>query len=91
MFIADDEKSDRKRALKKIIDSMMDGTASKLSELKKPAKAEIEIDAIPLEDEEGMEGEGEEMDMDMDSMDESAPSEEDKRKIAELYHRYCRD
>ncbi len=78
MQFDDSEKPGRKAALEKLVAMMGESTSKKLSGLKKPAMA------APVE---GEEDELEEMPEEMPADDE--PSDEDKAKIAELYHRFC--
>ncbi len=78
MHFGDEEKPGRKAALQKLIGMMGDKTTDKLASRKKPAMAiEVEDDPElePGEPDEPMDGE---------------PSEEDKMKIAELYHKFCK-
>ncbi len=78
MHFGDEEKPGRKAALQKLMDMMGGKTGEKLAGLKKPAMA------IEVEPEEG------DMEQPEADGDEGEPSEEDKMKIAELYHKYCR-
>lgn len=90
MFIEDDEKDSRKAALQKLMDLMGSETGKRLSGLKaKPVAASMTIEKMPgdMEDEPGdMEGD----EMGEDEPDGDEPSEDDKAKIAELYHKYCK-
>ncbi len=81
MHFGDEEKPGRKAALQKLVEMMGTHTTSKLASAKKPAMA-IEVEGSP--DEEEGESANEE------AMEGGEPSEEDKAKIAELYHRYCK-
>ncbi len=80
MHFGDEEKPGRKAALQKLMDLMGDKTSGKLAGLKKPAMA-IEVEGSS--DEEA----GETPDVEAA---EGEPSDEDKMKIAELYHKYCK-
>ncbi len=80
MHFGDEEKPGRKAALQKLMDMMGGKTSDKLAGLKKPAMA-IEVEGPP--DEEDSET------PDMEAS-EDEPSDEDKAKIAELYHRFCK-
>ena len=80
MHIGDDEKPGRRAALQHLIDLMGKHTSEKLGRIKKPDAVAIEVDTPDDEEGEGLPGD--------DAVDE--PSEEDKAKIAELYHRYCK-
>lgn len=82
MFIRDEEKEDRKDALKKIIDMMKGRKVDRLKSLKKKPGLEVELDT------QGEEEDPEELDSGM-PRDEAEPSDEEKAKIAELYHKYC--
>lgn len=80
MHFDDSEKPGRKAALDKLMKMVGGMRADKLSSMKKPAGVAVEIEGSPAE--EAGESAGEEA-------SEMAPSEEEKAKIAELYHKYC--
>jgi len=80
MHFDDSEKPGRKAALQKLMDMMSAKTGEKLGGLKKPTGVAIGIEGSP--DEEAGESADEEA-------AEGEPSEEDKMKIAELYHKFC--
>ncbi len=80
MNFGDEEKPGRKAALEKLVALMGAKTGEKLSGLKKPGMA-IEVEGSPSEEA------GESSD---DEAAEGEPSEEDKLKIAELYHKFCK-
>lgn len=85
MYIPDEEKDGRKMALQKLMDLMGDETGKRLGGLKKPMEASMTIEKMPgdLEDEDDEHG------MDEGDDDGDEPSEEDKMKISELYHKFC--
>lgn len=74
MHFDDSEKPGRKAALDKLMKMVGGMRADKLSSMKKPAGVAVEIEGGDPETEEASEME---------------PSEEEKAKIAELYHKYC--
>lgn len=78
MQFDDSEKPGRKAALEKLIGMMGENTTKKLSGLKKPAVA-LEV-----------EGEDDLEEMPEEGMADEEPSDEDKAKIAELYHKFCK-
>ncbi len=78
MHFGDEEKPGRKAALQKLMDMMSSKTGEKLSGLKKPAAVAVEVEDEP------------ELEPGEPDGDEGEPSEEDKMKIAELYHKYCK-
>lgn len=78
MHFGDDEKPGRKAALENLIKIMGDHKSEKLKGLKKPAAVAVEVEGV------------EEAPEDEEMVDGDEPSEEDKAKIAELYHKYCK-
>ncbi len=82
MHFPDEEKSDRKEALMKIMDMMKGRKVDRLKSMKK--NPDLEIEAVSVEPMEGDEG------FEEDSMEsEAEPSDEEKAMIAKLYHKYC--
>lgn len=95
MFISDDEKQGKEKALEKLKELMMGGIASKMSGLKKPVAASMTIEKLPSGDDEKEEPEEGEDDSLEDAL-EGGPddggneiSEDDKNRIRELYKKYC--
>ncbi len=91
MFIPDEEKSGRKAALQKLMDLMGKKTGERLGSLKKPM-SEFPDDEMDESDDGAFNSDSDENDDGFgvaDKMDDNEPSEEEKAKIAELYHKYC--
>lgn len=90
MFINDEEKEGRKAALQKLMSVMGSAGADKMRGMKDPNKKMTEDFESPDEgrdEADGFEG-GKMPGMDDDDGDE--PSSDEKMKIAELYHKYCK-
>ncbi len=87
MFIQDDEKDDRKKALGKLKSMMGSETGRRLGSLKNPSREDMASEASEgFQGDDDMEDEG----VEEDDEDGDEPSDEDKMKISALYHKFCK-
>lgn len=88
MHFDDSEKPGRKAALQTLMKMIGGMRAEKLGSMKKPAIEAVSVEHAEPDDDDKLGGASDVDADDMPSKDE--PSEEEKAKIAELYHRYCK-
>lgn len=89
MFLSDDEKDGKEKALEKLKDLMMGEMGNRMGGMKKPMAASMTIEKLPGKDDD-MDDMSNDDDNDMPSdNDGDEISDEDKDKIRELYNKFC--